>query len=300
MDLFSPAKINLGLRILYKRELDGYHALESIFIKIHWGDYFQIEENISDLPLDVHVEFKISESKKKILAPSFSKEGFQQNLIYRAWNMTRKINPSIPRLKIHLTKNIPPGGGLGGGSSNAATILLYLFQKNYVSFNQIQEIAPKLGADVPFFLGTNSAWVTGIGEELEPIVLANGLGILAIPNESLSTPLMYSKLNLPLQKPQPSKRWKSQEGRLLSSLEKGDWKYLRGLLVNDFERIAYKQYPDLQKIRDVFYDLGSEYSSLTGSGSSIYGIVRSLAEQEFVLSQMKSKFPQLELFTFSF
>lgn len=300
MDFFSPAKINLGLRILYKREIDGYHALESIFIKIHWGDYFQIDEIQSNLPLDLQVDFKMSESKKKILAPSFSKEGFHQNLIFKAWNMAKKINPSIPNLKIHLTKMIPPGGGLGGGSSNAATILLYLFQKNYVSFKQIQEMAPKLGADVPFFLGTNTAWVTGIGEELEPIAIANGLGILAIPNASLSTPLMYSKLNLPLQKPQPSKRWKSQEGRLLSSLEKGNWGYLRGLLVNDFESIAYNQYPELQKIRDVFYDLGSEYSSLTGSGSSIYGIVRSLAEQEFVLSQMKLKFPQLDLSTFSF
>ncbi|NCN09862.1 MAG: 4-(cytidine 5'-diphospho)-2-C-methyl-D-erythritol kinase [Leptospira sp.] len=316
MELFSPAKINLGLRILYKRETDNYHELESIFVKLNWGDIFKISENnffrneeiankesstfYSSPEIDIKVDFRMSSEKMKMLLPSFQEIEWNKNLILRAYQKVKEVNPKIPKIFIHLTKIIPPGAGLGGGSSNAACILQFFQQSNYVSYNTIQDIAPKLGADVPFFLIDGSAWVTGIGEELESIRIPRAYGVLAVPTESLSTPLMYAKLKSPLQKPRPSKRWKSQEGRVLTSLENGDWKSLRTLLVNDFEKVAYEIHPNLLKIRDTFYGLGSDYSSLTGSGSSIYGLMKTIEQQEIILNQMETEFPNLEVIPFSF
>lgn len=336
MEVFSPAKINLGLKILYKRDTDNYHEIESIFVKLDWGDHFLIsEKNIrkeeyinkskhfesnhnldhtkskgNSIPptsieyqsaeIDISVAFNLTYDKASILLPSFQEEAWSKNLILLSYQRAKQENPNIPKIFIHLTKNIPPGAGLGGGSSNAAAILHYLLKNNYVSYNKALQIAPKLGADVPFFLVDGSAWVTGIGEEIETIQTAHAFGVLAVPSESLSTPLMYAKLKSPLQKPRPSKRWKSQEGRVLTSLENGEWKILRPLLVNDFEKVAYDLHPNLLKIRDAFYDLGSEYSSLTGSGSSIYGLIKTKDQQESLLNQMKTEFPNLEIIPFSF
>ncbi|WCL49964.1 4-(cytidine 5'-diphospho)-2-C-methyl-D-erythritol kinase [Leptospira sp. GIMC2001] len=299
MKLFSPAKINLGLRIPYKRKEDNYHQIESLFVLLDWGDHLEINFSESD---DCHLTTKIELHPSKIskIESVLETGDLRKNLIYKTWSLAREINPNIPGINVHLTKRIPPGGGLGGGSSNSASVWKFLVKNNYVSLDLAKSESLKLGADIPFFLYEKNAWVTGIGEKIETVSISNGFGVIAVPEISLPTAEMYAKLKKPLQFTHLSKTWNSQEGKILSALEEGNWKSLQGNLTNDFESVAYEFHPDLQEIRDAFLENGAEYSSLTGSGSSIYGLVSTPIQQNQLLNQMKTIFPKMEFHIFSF
>jgi 4-diphosphocytidyl-2-C-methyl-D-erythritol kinase len=302
MIYFSPAKINLGLRIPYKRVEDGLHQIESIFLRLDWGDSLQIKENaFSATPgFTMETEILLSPSKKIALEKVTEKGDITKNLLYKTWQKALEINPDIPPFHIHLVKKIPPGGGLGGGSSNSASLWRYFIDKNYLNQEQAKLACAKLGADIPFFLLGTHAWTTGFGEILEPISVETGWGVLAIPTISLPTASMYANLKKPLQKSQPSKTWREQEGEVLLAVEKGNWKVLQAYLVNDFEKVAYELHPSLELIRDAFWEVGGEYSSMTGSGSSIFALTSSREQQESIKKQMQDRFPELELHTFSF
>lgn len=302
MKYFSPAKINLGLKIPYKRSTDGYHQIESIFLRINWGDEMKIQTLDTDSESDFWLStiYRLDKESESILRSVSEPHNWNKNLIYKTHELAKKINPSIPPLSIELTKTIPPGGGLGGGSSNSGTLWNYFISKGYMDAETATRSSLKLGADIPFFLLGQNAWVTGVGEILEPIEIASGYGVLLIPRISLSTKTMYINLKKSLQKPRLSKLWKEQEASTLLALETGNWASLQGVLENDFESVAFSEYPLLEEIRDRFLRFGADYSAMSGSGSTMYGITSTEDRRDSLLCNMQKNYPGYVLIPFSF
>lgn len=298
----SKAKINIGLNIPFKRK-DGYHEIRSFFVPIDFGDDLDFEIEPASW---VSNEFKwIANSELK----GFRKElfdrvslgdGYKKNILFKTFQASSPFFKVPLSIKIHLTKRLPPEGGIGGGSSNAGTMLQALIPYLTLSDEGLQSLARELGADVPFFLQSKPCYVSGVGEILEPISVAKGFGVLAIPEITLSTREMFQALQKDLQETPLSKPWKSLEDKAIGCLRMGDWAGLTGLLENDFEKVAFLKCPTLEAIKTGFLQKGALFSSLSGSGSCMFGIVSSEKEATQLAKQMTSAFPDLDFRTFSF
>jgi 4-diphosphocytidyl-2-C-methyl-D-erythritol kinase len=253
MTFFPNVKINLGLRILSGRS-DGYHDIESLFYPAALSDAleFVTEESGSD-------------------SDAFTQTGHQtgcpmsDNLAVKALNLLRR-RYNIPPLMIHLHKRIPVGAGLGGGSSDAAFMLRYLnrYFRLGLCNNDLESLALELGSDCPFFIMNRPALATGRGEILEPVKPLNESLYLMIVNPGIivNTGEAYSR-SLPSL---PAESLKD-----LYTLPVEEW---RGRIVNDFEPIVSGMHPELAGIKENLYSLGALYASMSGSGSSFYGIFR--------------------------
>ncbi|HMW08024.1 MAG TPA: hypothetical protein PKL30_25555 [Leptospiraceae bacterium] len=162
--MLSPAKINLGLKILFKRP-DGYHELISVFLKLNWGDDMEfISLPEQKMSLESIVELT-GRQKEDYIAVS-EQGNISKNILHKAYVRSLDRNPNLPGVHIKLTKRISPGGGLGGGSTNAASLLKFLFPEETQNPNpDFLQFASGIGADVPFFLGDGHSLVTGIGEK---------------------------------------------------------------------------------------------------------------------------------------
>ncbi len=182
MEILSPAKINLMLRILGTRE-DGYHLLQTYFQLLNWGDMMNFTELAAD---------------KVIIEGEFRGLATKDNLIYKAAQLLIPLRNQQHGVKIEVTKNIPQGSGLGGGSSNAATALIALNKiwQCQLSQEQLQQLALKLGADVPVFVLQKSAMATGIGEQLTAYTISNYHYVLIFPKTSISTADVFADKNL--------------------------------------------------------------------------------------------------------
>jgi 4-diphosphocytidyl-2-C-methyl-D-erythritol kinase len=246
----SKAKINLALRILYKRK-DGYHEIESIFQEISFADTLYLA--------------KANEIRFSSDYPPFSME---DNLCVKAARLLQK-QFQIPGLAIKLEKRIPVGAGLGGGSSNAAVVLkggmqLYKIQTKWPD---ILAMAAQLGSDVPFFLNGKTAYVWGRGERLEPINLTTEYCIvLVLPKIEISTAWAYKNMKLTLTKKNADYKFKSFT---FHKMNVSDFKHN---FQNDFEKMVFETQPELEKIKQMLYTYGADYASLSGSGSSIFGV----------------------------
>ncbi|MFN2379011.1 MAG: 4-(cytidine 5'-diphospho)-2-C-methyl-D-erythritol kinase [Bacteroidales bacterium] len=253
MTFFPNVKINLGLRIISGRD-DGYHNIESIFYPVALTDA---------------LEFVTDESGSD--SDSFTQTGHQtgcpmsDNLAVRALNLLRR-RYNIPPLIIHLHKKIPVGAGLGGGSSDAAFMLRYLnrYFRLGLCNNDLTSLALELGSDCTFFIMNRPALATGRGEILEPLdPLQEKLHILIVnPGININTGQAYSRST-------PAVPVESLQD--LYALPVEQW---RGRIVNDFESIVTGMHPEIGVIRDNLYSLGALYASMSGSGSSFYGIFR--------------------------
>ncbi len=253
MICFSPAKINIGLQILNKRK-DGYHNIQSVMHPVGLCDILEI--NI--LPT-ADKSFLFSQSGIRF-------EGDQEdNLCLQAMELFRK-ETQIPPVQMHLHKQIPVGAGLGGGSSNASTTLLGLnaLADNPLSVKQLGELAAILGSDCPFFLDPQSMLMEGRGEILTPLFLSMEeiYLVLLFPEIHVSTQDAYAGV-IPAIPPlqlkelikEPLSRWEE-------------------LIENDFEKSVFKRYPQLVSLKRELYSSGATYSSLSGSGSSLYGLFK--------------------------
>lgn len=242
LTLFSPAKINLFLRIVNKRP-DGYHNLSSLFQAIDLGDV---------------ITFKIHhEDSLTCTDPSLPVD--QTNLIIKALHLFRHKTGLQNCFKIHLEKNIPTEAGLGGGSSNAATTLWALNQLsgNIATVDQLSSWSAEIGSDIPFFLSTGTAYCTGRGEHVQNLPpLSSRSLLIAKPNFGLSTPAVYKRLILPSQTSQQDD---------LQAFFNGAQKYF-----NDLEKPAFELNPDLQDIKNELLSCGFETVLLSGSGSSFF------------------------------
>ena len=252
MICFPNAKINLGLNIVSQRN-DGFHNLETIFYPINLKDGLEIINSESQ------EQYQFFQTGIKIDGDPST------NIVIKALELIKnhsKIN--IPNIDIHLLKKIPTGAGLGGGSSDAA-FMLKLLNENYqigLSNNELVELALQIGADCPFFLYNKPAFASGIGNQLEPIDLdLSGMYLLVVkPDVFISTKEAYSMITPKT----PTLSLKDIVNRPLN-----EWKEL---MKNDFEDSIFKKYPQICKIKQQLYELGATYASMSGSGSSLYGI----------------------------
>ena len=249
----SPAKINLGLNIIAKRD-DGYHNLETIFIPI----------SLSDKLTFMKSEKLIVETNSELLNKQ------QNNLVTRAINLLEEISGKNISVKINIDKVIPIGGGLGGGSSNAATTLKTInriFNLNLIGDKLIQ-IALKLGSDVPYFLNPVPAYAESRGEILHPLNAEIPYPILVVnPGLNINTRWAFQKIK-------PSKP--IHRLRTIDSKDLTDLDYLKENIKNDFEFVIFKELPLIKEIKDNLYDQGAKFALMSGTGSTIFGIFSNL------------------------
>ncbi|HET6511404.1 MAG TPA: 4-(cytidine 5'-diphospho)-2-C-methyl-D-erythritol kinase [Candidatus Kapabacteria bacterium] len=243
-----PAKINLGLEVLRKRE-DGYHELNTLFVRV--------EQPHDVIEVTVSGTFQLTASD-----PTLSIDG--SNLIRKAADaFSQRTGLSLPSLHLDLIKSIPMGAGLGGGSSNAATTLR-ICNEHYdspLSETELIGLGAKVGADVPFFItnGT-SAIAGGIGDKLEMVDLSltSHLLIVKPASVSISTKDAYARIT-----PRGG-----AATDLFQVVNDRDWSKLE----NDFERAIFPLNPELPMIKNGLLAAGADYASMSGSGSAIFGL----------------------------
>ena len=254
----SPAKINFFLRVTGKRP-DGYHTLISLMSPISLHDTISIIFN----------EKGINTICKHPDVP----DG-HENIAYQAAELFFKSTGIDGGVKILIKKKIPVGGGLGGGSSNAATVLTALnkFYKSPLSKKKLSQIATSLGADVPFFIDQVTALATGIGECLYPVnIKIKKTLALIYPGFPVSTAWAFKNLNLNLTTDEINDNNFYLIFKYKKNYEFFDFDWLSDIH-NDLETVTFKRYPELLVIKNKLISMGAEKSFMSGSGSSIIGI----------------------------
>lgn len=249
MITFPNAKINIGLAVTHKRP-DGFHTIETVMVPVKMNDILEIIVSPNN-------EFSFSFSG--IPLPG----DFTENLVFKAYQLMKK-DFNLPEVHIHLHKIIPPGAGLGGGSSDAAFALKLINQLFTLGLPEyrLKDYAVKIGSDCTFFIQNQTALATGKGEILEPIdiYLDNHSVVIVKPDIHISTALAYSWITPAVPK--------SPLAQLIKR-PVNEWK---GNVINDFEPEVIRRFPIIQTIRDRLYSEGAVYSSLTGSGAAVYGL----------------------------
>jgi len=267
----SFAKINLGLSVFEQRE-DSFHNIDTIFLEIDFYDTIEI------VPSD---KFLITTNNANIPKES--------NIITRVYSFYKNnFDNIVDDYHITINKKIPIGGGLGGGSSNAACILKVLNKLWNLGLDkkELETIAINFGADVPFFIDGGCQRGRGVGEQLEPINMdfLKGKGIALItPNISISTPWAYGEIKKTLQVSDKDNNLHAPQ--TIEELE---------LFENDFEKVVLSAYPEIGKIKALLISSGAYFASLSGSGSTVYGIydeestLDSFLEGSFIYPTVKS------------
>jgi 4-diphosphocytidyl-2-C-methyl-D-erythritol kinase len=250
---FPNSKINLGLHILGKRP-DGFHDLETVFYPIPLQDALEIVS----APAGTDVTF--SQSGINIDHAS------SDNICVKAWQLLKDNYTELPPVKMHLHKAIPVGAGLGGGSSDGAFALITLNKKFNleISREKLLDYALELGSDCPFFILNEPVYATGRGEKMESVQvdLSKYKIVVVNPGIHVSTATAFSNV-----KPVADRT----SMREIIQLPVEEW---RDLLVNDFEAPVSKMHPEIKQIVEKLYLYGAVYASMTGSGSTVYGIFR--------------------------
>lgn len=261
MIAFPNCKINLGLHILQKRA-DGFHDLETVFYPIPLQDALEVVQNSTFIE---DIQFTTS----GLIIDSTT----EQNICVKAHGLLKKDFPQLPSIKMHLHKVIPSGAGLGGGSSDGAFTLSLLSEKFNLELTEEQLInyALQLGSDCPFFIKNRPCYATGRGEKLEEIELnLSGYKLVLInPGIHVHTGLAFSKII-------PNNQRTSIKEVIGKPIE--DWKEF---LKNDFEETVFSQHPDIKQIKERLYEQGAVYASMSGSGSSVYGLFEKHIDPEF-------------------
>lgn len=250
LTLLSPAKLNLFLHITGRRA-DGYHELQTLFQLLDWGDWLSFSPNKTG---------EITLESAGLELP------LQDNLIYRAAKLLQRDN-----LGVHITadKRIPTGGGLGGGSSNAATTLLALNKLWQLALapSELQAMGAALGADVPVFVGGHTAWAEGIGEILTPVDIPECWYVIVTPLCHVATGQIFSHLQLT---------------RNTSPIKMAA--FFEGYSRNDCQELVRRLYPDVDAAFSWLE--GFAETRLTGTGASIFASFGTEAEAAAVLHQL--------------
>jgi 4-diphosphocytidyl-2-C-methyl-D-erythritol kinase len=250
--VFPNCKINLGLHIAGKRS-DGYHNLETVFFPVKWHDVLEI--------------IRTDRTDQKIFSASgiIATENENDNICLKAYDALKNdFSDRIPSVEFYLHKTIPAGAGLGGGSADAAFTLKLLNQqfKLELSSEQLINYAKALGSDCPFFIINKPCFAMGRGEMLEPVNLnLSAYKFLLInPQIHINTKDTFEKLIPAVSAKsikeiiqQPVTAWKEE-------------------LKNDFEKPVVEKYPEIEAIKKKLYESGAVYASMSGSGSTVYGI----------------------------
>lgn len=261
----SYAKINLGLNVL-ERLPNGYHTIETGFCFIEWNDRFEVTPSS---------QMQLLMSDEKIPVDD-------SNLIVKAVKILQKEAGLRDEFTISVQKNIPAGAGLGGGSSNAATTLRIInkIANLGLSTDDLARLGKKLGADVPFFVYGKPGIGTGLGDEIENLDIQPDAYIVTVfPNVESKTPEAY-QYSQPLGEPDFSLK------NILLEDDIEEWHYL---LQNHLEPAVFPRLELVGNLKDQFYDFGANYASMSGSGSSVFGVFK----QDFVAINAYESFHKL-------
>jgi len=274
--LRSLAKINLDLRVLNKRP-DGYHELRSIFQTISLADVIDVQYQPGRTRIDIKSNVNIAD-----------------NLIVRAADSVMKVTRRTGRLGFVLQKRIPIGGGLGGGSSNAAAILLALplLLGKPLPTEKLMELGAALGSDVPFFLLGGTAVGLGRGTELYPLPdVQPRPALLIAPGIHVSTKEAYAQLGRELT---------SDSARSIDRFQSTAWRIADSSPyegVNDFERVVFRLHPQLKSIKGKLLKLGARPALMSGSGSSLFGIFPSRQLRDRAVESFRKDFTESKVFS---
>ncbi len=248
---FPNCKINIGLHITAKRN-DGYHNIETIMTPVQWCDGLEIVINNDAAS---KVEFKSSGIR-------FNSDK-ENNLCIKAYKLLAERFP-LPPVKFHLHKIIPIGAGLGGGSSDSAFVLKMLNElfKLNLSTDELEKLAAQLGSDCPFFLHNKTLFCYERGDKFENVQIKEKeyFVVLVKPKLHVNTIQAYSWIT-------PIKR--KQSIKKLIELPIEEWKLN---IFNDFENAVFERYPTIKNIKARLYKQGALYASMSGSGSTVFGI----------------------------
>ena len=244
MRLLTPAKINTILRILRKRE-DGFHEIFTHMVPISFFDELTLQEHSMK-----HFSFRCN--LRELEGP--------ENLVWKALKLFEEASGRTVRLIIHLQKNIPTGGGLGGGSGNAAATLLALnrWYDEPLAEKELQKLGDQLGSDVPFFLNPMPTLATGRGNILRSLPnYPLGEILLVIPSFSISTVKAYRMCKPKMCRPSASPNTLAE---LASKIE------------NQFHESLFPSYPELNQICELLLECGALTAAVSGSGSTVFGL----------------------------
>ncbi len=267
---FAPAKINLFLDILSRRP-DGYHDLGTLFQTIAVGDELSAEETRD---LRITVRYNVPQTYP-----------LEEDLVYRAANLLRETFGIQRGVDFYLEKRMPLGAGLGGGSADAAAalrLLNRLWELN-LSFDEMERLGAKLGADVPFLVRGGSALAEGIGDvltHLKPLELPENAALLvATPKCAVPTKAAYAGCV-----PSGNFRWETYR--------QSDFRNFREFAFNKFEESVFPRFPMISRMKTLLENAGAEFALMSGSGASVFGLFenRSLAKKAVRLVDSESRF----------
>ena len=257
MITFPDCKINLGLNVVDRRP-DGYHNLETVFYPVPITDALEVQAMDELFPSAVDCDLKVT---------NLVIEGDEQrNLVVRAYQLLKQDFPQLPRVHVHLYKNIPTQAGMGGGSSDCAFMLSLLNEQFALGLSKQQLIgyAARLGADCAFFILNEPAYAEGIGERLQPVDLRlQGMYLAVVrPDIPVSTKEAFSLIK-------PQRPAKNCRDIVMQPVE--TW---REELKNDFEQSVFALHPEIALIKQQLYEQGAVYAAMSGSGSAVFGLFR--------------------------
>lgn len=269
MKLNAFAKINLGLHVVAKRN-DGFHDIETVFHRLALRDVISLEP---------HATLDVSVSNPEI--PSQ-----QENLCWKAAALLQRELHCPDGVRIHITKNIPAGAGLGGGSSDAAAVLknLPLLWNKVIVPRRLQELALELGSDVPYFLTESSAYAEGRGEKLSYFPLRLPYWIVVVyPNIHVATPWAYTALSEKRNGLFPARESIS---RLFPHPS------VEALLSigNDFEEVVFDRYPEIARVKTSLLHFGAVRSLMSGSGSSVFGLFEHKTDADAAAAEFSKQY----------
>ena len=268
MELKSFAKLNLGLEVVGKRQ-DGYHNLKTIFQTIDLFDTIEIEENDT--------------GRLNLSGDGHTVAWDEGNTISRAFAAFSEHFSTRQGFDVYVRKKIPPGAGLGGGSSNAAVILLFLndYFNTGIEPGEFIKIAAAIGADVPFFLIGGTVLAEGIGEEMTILDDLDEMYIdIVVPPIKVSTGLIFSNLNL------TSKPIKSKIDTFMKSKD-------FSILENNLEKITFKLFPEVRLVKEkMMNSMSCDIALMSGSGSAVYRLAKKRD-----ISRLKKLFPGCTTFS---
>jgi 4-diphosphocytidyl-2-C-methyl-D-erythritol kinase len=266
--------VNLTLRVVGRRR-DGYHLIDSIMVPVSLYDVIEIRT--SKIKRSKSVDARISVSCDDPSVPRGEK-----NIVYRAARLLVKQLKSDRAVLIHIQKHIPIGAGLGGGSTDAAATLIGMNRlfKLGLSVGQLERLALRLGADVPFFIRARAARARGIGEVLRPVAaLARFWLVIIYPGFPVSTAWVYKRLGRKLTKPRV-------DNTVAFSLKNFD--KLSGLLVNDLESVTLDRYPKIRLLKEKLLREGAARGLMSGSGSSVFGVFKSKGRAQRAFHRLRN------------
>ena len=250
LDCPTFSKVNIGLKILSQRN-DGYYNIYTVFQELDFGDSITIKKADSGCILTSNVDWVPTD---------------ESNICHKAYTALKIKYSELGGVSIHIEKRIPVGIGLGGGSANGAAVLkgLNTIYNLELSMDELEKIGTSVGADVPFFIKGGTQLGEGIGDNLTSLTShIKGTYLLVIPHISINTAWAYSEL-----------KNKLKSGNILpnfTSFFSGD-NFSLEIFENDFERIVIPAYPEIGAIKQKLLELGARFASLSGSGSTVYGI----------------------------